>query len=452
MPVRAVADGRAIRSIALAPVSSSRGWTGAAGYVVELDSAAAGVIAGLTRAGVMFVTHDGALAASTLDSATTNALLAWLAGSDGGSADTAVREVATAGGLHLVATAPLGDAGRVLFSRSLAAELTVLPELRRGAALSGVGALVLVLTLGALLTALVARPVRQLAVAADRLGREDFDAPLPTSSVAEVARVTSAFERMRRALAARLAELGAANRELADRAARLAALQTELVQRDRLAASARLVAQLAHEIRNPVANLRNCLELLHRRLAHDREGREFASLAIDELLRMHELAERMLDLNRPRDPAVSTCDVAAVAAEVVRLAEVAADGPAVALEAEAGLLAAIPPDACKQVLLNLVQNAREAAAAGGGRVGIRARRAGAVAHVTVWDDGPGVAAEVLPRVFDPFFTTKAAVHGVGLGLFIAEGLVRSAGGRITAANRPGGGAEFRVELLAAEAR
>jgi C4-dicarboxylate-specific signal transduction histidine kinase len=73
--------------------------------------------------------------------------------------------------------------------------------------------------------------------------------------------------------------------------------------------------------------------------------------------------------------------------------------------------------------------------------------------LTVLDGGAGMAADVLPRVFDPFFTTKAAVRGVGLGLFVAEGLVRSAGGRLTAGNRPRdgeplgtSGAWFRIDL------
>ena len=79
------------------------------------------------------------------------------------------------------------------------------------------------------------------------------------------------------------------------------------MQRDRLGAAGRLVAQLAHEIRNPIASLRNCLELIRRRVDDDPEAREFADLAIDELLRMHELAEQMLDLNRPRDPGAQRC-------------------------------------------------------------------------------------------------------------------------------------------------
>ena len=61
------------------------------------------------------------------------------------------------------------------------------------------------------------------------------------------------------------------------------------------------------------------------------------------------------------------------------------------------------------------------------------------------DNGPGVPEELKTRIFDPFFTTKGTVDGVGLGLFVAEGLVRSAGGRLTLAPSSGG-ARFVVGL------
>jgi two-component system C4-dicarboxylate transport sensor histidine kinase DctB len=71
---------------------------------------------------------------------------------------------------------------------------------------------------------------------------------------------------------------------------------------------------------------------------------------------------------------------------------------------------------------------------------------GADMSIEVRDRGPGIREDILTRIFDPFFTTKDAMHGVGLGLFVAEGLVRTAGGRLSAGNRHGGGAWFRVEL------
>ena len=75
--------------------------------------------------------------------------------------------------------------------------------------------------------------------------------------------------------------------------------------------------------------------------------------------------------------------------------------------------------------------------------------------IEVRDDGPGIPAELATRIFDPFFTTKPNTRGVGLGLSIAEGLVRGAGGRLTLASTGGDaapkGASFQIELPRASA-
>jgi signal transduction histidine kinase len=318
--------------------------------------------------------------------------------------------------------------------------------------------LLIAIALGAALAGRIARPVQQLAGAAAAFGAGDLAAPVASSSIREVDQVATTFTDMRSALAARLAELRDANAALVDRNARLTALQTDLMQRDRLVAGGRLVAQLAHEIRNPVASLRNCLELIRRRVEHDPEAREFADLAIDELLRMHELAEQMLDVARPRDPSASRCRPVLVAREVARLASVSlADSHDVAVDVDVTgddrVEAAIAPDALKQVLLNLLQNSRDATTSDGpARIGIMVSAGDSQLSVDVVDDGPGVSPDILHRVFDPFFTTKDAVHGVGLGLFVAEGLVRTAGGSIAARNARDGsgttyrGAWFHIEL------
>jgi two-component system, NtrC family, sensor kinase len=307
---------------------------------------------------------------------------------------------------------------------------------------SGALALAVALLLGAVLASRVTAPVRTLADAADRLAGGDFEAPVAYSGAVEVRRLAQAFDAMRRALAARLAEVK-------ERSEKLSMLQAQLMQQDRLAATGHLVVQLAHEIRNPVANVRNCLEVIRRRVGDDNDARQFADLAIEELMRMHALAENLLDLNRPRDAAGALCEPAAVVREVeslLRLDSLAAiDVHVEAPTAKAG----IGPDALKQVLLNLARNAGEAAL-GCATLTITVSNVRDVVRIDVADDGPGIPENLLPRIFDPFFTTKTAVHGVGLGLFVAEGLVRSVGGSLTAWNRsPEPGALFRIEIPAA---
>ena len=448
MPVATQRGGRMIHRVALAPVHRAGKWVGAAGLANPLDDRAAALLASLTRSGVVIVTADGALTGSTLDTVTTAALVDAARNS---VLDSLPRMVRGPTGPLLVVAAPLPGAGIVLFSRSLDNELAVLPELRRVAAVSAIGALLVALLLGAVLAARIGRPVRLLSTAASALAEERFTAPLPTSRIREVSRVSATFDVMRRALAARLEELRGANDALTDRNARLTALQSDLMQRDRLATTGRLVAQLAHEIRNPVANLRNCLELIRRRVLHDAEAKEFADLAIDELLRMHELAEQMLDVNRPRAAGVRVTRPFAVAQEVARLANLGVDAVRghVVVRGDEEATVTIAPDALKQILMNLVQNAREAVATGAAErpaeIEISVGRDTGV-WIEVRDNGPGIADDIGPRIFDAFFTTKDTVHGVGLGLFVAEGLVRGAGGQLRAFNRDGGGACFRSEF------
>jgi signal transduction histidine kinase len=269
--------------------------------------------------------------------------------------------------------------------------------------------------------------------------------------------VAEQFAEMRLALVRRMSELREANEALADRNERLSTLQADLMQRDRLAASGRLVGQLAHEIRNPVANLRNLLELIRRRTGGQPDVVELADLGIDELLRMHELAEQMLDLNRPRDPATAASAPTIVAREVARLAVAGALDGALIVEVRGpdDLMAAIAPDALKQVLINLVQNAREAVALSDpsrrAEISIDVRRDATSVLVGVSDNGPGVPETERSRIFDPFYSTKRELAGVGLGLFVAEGIVRSAGGRLGVHDSPAGGALFEIALRSPEA-
>lgn len=435
------------RAVGLMALKRGSAWVGAAGSERLLDASLATTLSALARADVTIIGADGSLVASTLDSLDARVLGTTVSGGRGLPETEKVQLVSVSGEDLWVAGGDLGQAATVFFSRSVDQELAALPGVRRGALLAGFLTLGLALAVGTLVAVALARPVRGLAEAADRVSEGDFDAPVPHSRLEEVDRLGSAFRTMRENLRGRLEDLAEANRELEDRQRRLSDLQAELIRQDRLASSARMAAELAHEIRNPVANVRNCLEVVRRGLPDGSEGSKFADMAIDELLRMHELAENLLDLNRPGDPSQGTCDPVQVAGQVATLAGVGDEPVHVTIRSQAGggVRMGVPPDALKQILFNLVENAREAS---GGHDGVEIQIAtvpGAV-RVEVLDRGPGIAEDALPQLFDPFFTTKHAVHGVGLGLFVAEGLIRRYGGRMEASNRDDGpGARFRIE-------
>lgn len=455
MPVGVVSSAGLVRVVSLAPVELEGEWVGAAGGTLALDRAEAATLAALSRSDVLILDAERhVVAASVTEEAAANLALAARArasvdvAADGEFAGS-IRELTVGPISYLALEAPLTSSSTVMFLKNLDRELAVLPRLRRIALLSAAFTLGLALVLGGLFGARLARPVGSLADAADRLASGDFGAPLQPSGISEVNRVSEAFDQMRKALRARLADLEHANRELEDRQERLLVLQAELVQRDRLASTGRLLAQLAHEIRNPIASIRNCLEVVRRRAIEDPEAQNFADMAIDELLRMHELTEQMLDVHRPRDPKGASCDVTQVANEVAMLLRAGTQPSkqlSVSVVSPGDAKARVAPDALKQVLLNLGLNAREAMDDEGPMEIVVASEDGKVT-IEVLDRGPGIDDDIVPRIFDPFFTTKTQVQGVGLGLFTAEALVRTYGGRIAAANRSDGpGARFTLEF------
>lgn len=444
MPVLVIQSTQGLGTISIAPVKQSDRWIGAAGVWVPMADEEAAQLSVLTRSDVLLMAPDEGLAAYTGRAEPAMGLFGLLAQQP---VSEEVREFELAEERYLVVSSFLPGGGRVSFVRVMSEELAVLPALRAVGA--GVFALTLLVALlvGVWFAARLARPVGSLASAAARITEGDFDASVEHSFVREVDQVAEAFEVMRDALAQRIEELAAANRELEDRQERLSMLQAELVQRDRLSAASRLLAQLAHEVRNPVASVRNCLEILRRRVEGDDEASELADLAIDELLRMHELAEQMLDLHRPRSTEGS-CDAASVAEDVAAVVRVGLGDKHIDVDVSATeqVPAEISADALKQILLNLVQNAQDALG-DSGSIEIRVEAVGENARIDVIDSGPGITDDALPQIFDPFFTTKADVRGVGLGLFTAAGMVRSNGGRIAAANRSDGqGARLTIEV------
>jgi two-component system sensor histidine kinase HupT/HoxJ len=123
----------------------------------------------------------------------------------------------------------------------------------------------------------------------------------------------------------------------------------------------------------------------------------------------------------------------------------------VTLEAEPDCVVKGSAGQLLQVLMNLIQNAFDAAsgpALAPPRLHIHVCQDEQWVSITLHDNGPGIAPETLSRIFEPFFTTKPVGKGTGLGLSISYGIVERHGGTLTARNHPDGGAEFKLRLPA----
>jgi signal transduction histidine kinase len=217
------------------------------------------------------------------------------------------------------------------------------------------------------------------------------------------------------------------------RAQERAAVEQRLAQQDRLSSLGLLAAGIAHEINNPLEGIANWLAVGDAGRA--REGLE----------RIRGIAKDLLAFAR-RDPGDGPADVKACVARALDLARYAQVFRAVEVEdmVPGALHVAAPARLLEQVLLNLLLNAG-AVMKGVRRVHVDAARNGTTVRIEVSDTGPGIAAADLPRLFDPFFTRTG---GTGLGLCVSHGMVLACGGDLRAANAPGGGAVFTVELPA----
>jgi signal transduction histidine kinase len=318
--------------------------------------------------------------------------------------------------------------------RPIAQELEVATAIKRSLFGIGFAAVVLALVLAALVSRIVARPTQALAEASARMARGDFAAPLPRAGADEIGQLARAFGEMRRAIA--------------DRESRLRSAQAEMIHREKLAAMGRLVAQLSHEINNPIYNIQNCLEALERRGDPADPNREFLTLAQEELSRMASLTRRLLDQSRPQSDASSLLNLNALVSRVLTLArpEMEARGVDVVAEMAPDLPPVVAhPEAIQQVLANLVANAGDAMPEGG-RLHVATRSDGDAVEVVVEDTGSGISETDLPHIFEAFYTTKPGVTGIGLGLFVSEGIIRGHRGRIDVESTPGQGSRFVIRL------
>jgi PAS domain S-box-containing protein len=215
---------------------------------------------------------------------------------------------------------------------------------------------------------------------------------------------------------------------------------------ERLASLGTMAAGLAHEIRNPLNAAHLQLSVARRRLARstgDSGAARAVELAGAEMARLAGLVEDFLQFARPQPLRLDRIDLRGLAHDTVALVAPEASELGAELEVVPGppVLTELDHEKMKQVLLNLVRNAIEAAGSGG-RVRIDVQATGDSAVLTVEDNGRGFP-ENTP-IFEPFFTTKAG--GTGLGLAIVHRIVVDHGGTVSAASRPGNTTIFSVVL------
>jgi len=314
-------------------------------------------------------------------------------------------------------------------------------ERRTGVAIIALS--VVAIVVGLLATGIAARALRPVATLIDgvsRIGRGDYSAQVGIRGDDEIAVLARAFDAMARSLR--------------EREAQLAEKQAELLGAERLAAVGRVSAQVAHEVRNPLSSIGLNVEMLGDQIAAARfddpegarEAGELLAAITAEVDRITGITDEYLALARLPSPSLRRENLVAVLESVLGFSseELARSRVTVIREfPPAGVDAVFDENQMRQVVLNLLRNAREAMPDGGTvRLRLLTTAAGIELHIS--DDGPGLAPETRARLFEPFFTTKQG--GTGLGLSLSRQIIQAHGGRLEAAPSIGPGTTFVLTL------
>jgi signal transduction histidine kinase len=230
-------------------------------------------------------------------------------------------------------------------------------------------------------------------------------------------------------------------------------IEDRLRHAERLAALGRLIAGVAHEVRNPLATIRLRVQMCQ--ASNDTEVRDSCVVALQEIERLNEMVSRLLSFSRPvrlhTEPISLDRLVEQRLSNFLALAHQHKIRLVTRFNGKAGTVSA-DQNRLGQVFDNIIQNAMEAMTDSGGTLCVSVARASAdsdgLEEVSVEfnDTGEGISPAVLNRIYDPFFTTKPT--GTGLGLSICHELVQAHSGKIEISSAEGCGTTVRVLLPA----
>jgi len=239
--------------------------------------------------------------------------------------------------------------------------------------------------------------------------------------------------------------------EVFDDVTEIRSLAERAERADRLKQLGEMAAGVAHEIRNPLNGIEGFASLLVRDLPEGDKRRRFAQLIVEGVRDLNRTVTGLLEFTRQRRLERRSHDPVALIRAVAEIvsADATLSGVDLTVEDHWQGRGAVQVDGAqlKQVLLNLMRNAVEAAAEthpGAGRVSVAVEAAPQGLAILVDDDGPGVPPESRQLIFTPFHTTKE--HGTGLGLAVSFAIVQLHGGTLTVDLAPLGGARFRILL------
>lgn len=234
------------------------------------------------------------------------------------------------------------------------------------------------------------------------------------------------------------------------RTSRIEELERQRLEGEKLAATGRMSARIAHEINNPLAGIKNSFRLVREAIDPHHPHRSYVDRIDREIDRIARIVRQMYDIYRPEREQPREFLLRETLQDVALLLEPVAGRRNVVVQVQtipSSLKVNLPEGAVRQVLFNLVANAIEASPNSGTILATARLQTGQV-QIEVCDQGSGIPNWAQERVFEPFFTTKHSHDGsgLGLGLSVSRGLAESMGGSLAFVSEPGRGTTFRLAV------
>lgn len=289
--------------------------------------------------------------------------------------------------------------------------------------------MLLALSIGAVLilivSRLITRPMRQMAQAADRFARGDFEQRVPVSSRDEIGRLAESFNRM----AEDLGKLEQTRREF--------------------------VANVSHELRSPLTSIQGFINGILDGTVPETERDHYLGIVLEETRRLSKLISTLLELSQMDSGEAAFVkerfDVHEMMYRVLFRQETRIEAKGLDVQIyfqDEACMVHAAPDRIEQVLVNLIDNAVKYGRENGCLL-VSTKRENGHVRITVGDDGQGIATEDLPHVFDRFYMADKAHTsgtGTGLGLSIAKSIIDQHGQTIDVTSAPGEGTTFSFTL------
>ncbi len=229
-------------------------------------------------------------------------------------------------------------------------------------------------------------------------------------------------------------------------------LKEHLTLSEKLAATGRVAAGVAHEINNPLGAVKNSLYIIKRAVPADHPDYEYVELMDREIGRVSGIISQLYGLYRPAEQESRLFQLSQVVESVLKMLEAKIRSLKIRIDradCEPEPRLKLPVSQVTQVLYNIIENAVQSMP-GGGILRLACQDQRELLRLSIGDTGQGIPPEVLPHIFEPFFTTKAkrgsVSGGMGMGLSISNSLMESMGGRIGVESRPGEGTTVHLDF------